>query len=229
MPIALPSNNIRVVAYTQAKDLPPAAMVTLKADQRNANIILPYILSEINAERQGRTSKENVWLVVSSYPNSRSDSVIDFIVAATNGALGKYPLFIYHARPFATLTAAFLEPRIKAITSTLSSCVPLSRVFSVFAVESVTRAFVSTWTKANGIKTADAHIKGASEYYAALLTPCDRRSFRNRSITMHPSLNFNIRRATREDIPIVAQLCYEFAAVSVSQFHHDRIPSLNHF
>lgn len=217
MPIAVSTNNIDIVTYTKAGDIPNVVVDLLQADDRNANIILPFILEKRTAERQGHAAVGNLWLVVSTYPDSRSDPVIDFIVAATNGALGEYPIFIYHTRPLVAFGPAYLGPRMKVITQTLVARLPYSRVFSVFAVEPVTRAFVSTWTKTTGINVADAHIKDAAEYYSALLTPCDRRSFRNRSVTMHPIWNFNVRRATREDIPIVARLCYEFAQGSVSR------------
>jgi hypothetical protein len=217
MPIAVPSNNISVATYTRAVDIPERITTLLASDQRNTNIIYPFIVKTRDSEEQGHVVQGNLWLVFSSYPNSRSDPVVDFIVAVTTGPLGDYPAFIYHARPLAALTPSFLDSRVKAIADTLAQRISHRRLFSVFAVEPVTRAFVAAWTARTGIQIADAHVKKAAEYYAALLSFCDRRSFRYRSMTMHPYLAYDIRRAVEEDIPIVARLCYEFAQGSVSR------------
>jgi hypothetical protein len=218
MPVPLSTNNITCQAYKQASDIPSQYLDLLASDAQKSNIIYPYIEKMRAQESEGRVTNDNLWLVFLSYADPTSNPTVDFIVTVTEGLLGAYPIFIYHARPFSSLSSAFVTPRVRAIALELFRRVPVPRVFSVFAAEPVTRAFASAWTERTGVNIENTDGKISAEYYAALLTFCDRRSFRDRQMSVHASLGFNIRRADPSDLLAVAELCYGFAASSVSHF-----------
>jgi hypothetical protein len=197
-----------------ALELPNEVIRLLTDDQQNSNIILPYILKARASEREGQAIGNNLW-IVSYTTQATGESVVDFVTAITDGPISTYPIFIYHARTLATLTPAFLEPRMtELVQALLNAGVSIERVFSVFAVEPVTHAFVDEWRSITGV-CIDPEYKGGV-YYAAYLSYCDRRSFRPRAMTIDPNLAYAIRLATMDDLDIVASLCHGFASGSVS-------------
>jgi hypothetical protein len=107
---------------------------------------------------------------------------------------------------------------MEVVARELSSHVSPQRVFSVFAAEPVTRAFANAWRDITGVGIARGRDESetAAEYYAALLTYCDKESFKDRRLTINPNLQYDIRPACMADLPVVADLCYGFAALSVS-------------
>lgn len=201
--------------YTTATSIPQDVVDYLEHDAQNSNILLPHLLKTRNLEAQGIYG-ENAWIVSTSYPDSLSQPVIDFVLSCTTGSLGNYPIFIYHAQSLATLNPSYLIPRMLSLAERLGEAVPTARVFSVFAVEPVARAFADAWTNLKGVSVAHTDVKAnlTHEYYAALLTYCNSRSFRPRQQSTHPTYQFDMRPAVIQDIPEVAELCYGFAAES---------------
>jgi hypothetical protein len=94
----------------------------------------------------------------------------------------------------------------------LHSAVGVSRVFSVFAPDPVTEMFTDLWVDLTGVDFV------RDPYYHAIFSVCTRRTHIDRSITIHPSLKYDIRPAVESDIAKVAELCYGFALGSVSHF-----------
>jgi ribosomal protein S18 acetylase RimI-like enzyme len=214
MPGLAPARNVAVAVYRTAQDIPANVREILAGDQRAGNIILPRIQKALHDEATGVLPGSNAWFVVSSAANSFARSEVVLIAALTEGPLGTYPLFILHTQPLIEFTDHRLAALVHALAETIYSHVDIERVFSVFAAESITRAFAHAWTAMTGVQVARGEGKAPEEYYAALLTYCDRRTFRPRATTLHPTLTFDIRPARLEDVPAVAQLCYGFAEAS---------------
>lgn len=203
------------VVYTSAGSIPRDVVDHLECNAQNSNILLPQIYKARAEEARG-IFKDNLWIISTSYLDSLSPPVIDFVLACTNGPIGTYPVFIYHAQPLNYLTPAYLIPRITELANTLAESISTERVFSVFAVDPVARSFADAWMAMTGISVAQSDIKSnlTHEYYAALLTYCDPRSFRPRQQSTHPTITYDIRPAVPADIPEVAELCFGFAAES---------------
>lgn len=92
----------------------------------------------------------------------------------------------------------------------LQQAVPPERVFSVFAVETITHAFAAIWTQETGIP-----LDSEPEYYAAKFPHCTKETIRFRQTTIS-DVTYALRLATEEDIQDAAKLCFGFAAASVS-------------
>lgn len=207
-------NHSETAIFRSASGLPDHVVRHLLNDQRNSNIILPYIL---NQRKAASSTEHDVW-VVSSTTQPNGAPVLNFVAALTKGSVDFLPLFIYHGRPLEELSPTFLQDRMEEMAQALfnDAHVPVERMFSVFAAEPVTRAFVYAWTKLTGVKEDAGDEDVSSEYYAALLTYCDKQSFKRRAMTVDPDRQYTIRRATMEDLAQVSTLCHDFAALSVS-------------
>jgi hypothetical protein len=204
--------------YRKAAELPESLLELLERDARNANIVLPYILKCRANQTQEASSSGNTWFTITTV---RSDGVpeLDFLAAVTEGIIAGYPLFIYHVRSIATLSQGYLDHRMgELVYALLRVHVPIERIFSVFAVEPVTRAFSAAWTNITSVGVEIGNPSLTHEYYAACLSYCDRVSFSiaggNQS---HPQIG--IRLAQTYDLEKVAALCFQFAAESVRHLY----------
>jgi hypothetical protein len=215
MPTFVSSPHFAQVYHT-ASSIPSDVWQALAGDPVNSNILYPHLIKSRDKEAHGVVSPGDVWVAVWSYTNSYQSPSLDLLLSCTQGPIGTYPVFIYTTQPREILTEAFLAPRMIVLTDALLHAVDFRRVFSVFAVEPVTRAFVNQWTQAAGVSVAPTNTKAGvtCEYYAALLTYCDRRTFRNKKMSLHPMFHFDLRLATESDIPAIAALCHGFAAES---------------
>ena len=201
-----------VETFTSASAISDNVWEALKAKPRDSNIILPHALKSLAEEKSGELPVSNqVWIACSSY-NPRT---VDLVLSCTEGPMGSYPIFIFSTRPFASLTHEYLLPRLVALARKLREAVPIKRVYSVFAPEPITQLFASLWTEATGVE-------GYTDepYYAAKLSYCTKRSIVNRQTIVHADLVYDLRPAINDDILDVAELCYDFAAASVSYLHH---------
>jgi hypothetical protein len=205
------------VVYRNAGEIPSHVIQLMHRDARRANIILPTIIKS-RTNTQGNSSKANLW-VVSSSLCSNGDYQVDFVTAVTEGLIGSYPLFIYHARPADALTTSFLEVRMsKLAQALLDAGVTLQRVFSIFAAAPVTGSFVEAWTQLTGVHIHSDGGANSHNYYSAFLTYCDRQSLA-RIPKAESNSRYVTRIATMNDLEAVADLCFEFAATSVSPFN----------
>lgn len=214
MPIAV--NPISAASYTSASSLPRDVWKTWEADAANSNIVYPQAL-KLHLQESDTASADfgdRLWITIRSYPNSRADPTLDFVLACTRGPLGDYPVFIYSTRPLAQLTTEYVRPRMKMLVDELACRVPASRVFSIFAVQPVTESFVELWTAKTGIAVHGDSSKDWA-YYAANLTFCTKQSFVAAQRPMKAGLQWATRPAEVGDIPAVAALCHSFAADSV--------------
>ncbi|KAF9067345.1 hypothetical protein BDP27DRAFT_1403911 [Rhodocollybia butyracea] len=100
----------------------------------------------------------------------------------------------------------FLVPRLQSLMLAIQKFVPRSRVYSVFAPEPVAELFARLWSDSTGIW----HYP--EPYYAAQLSFCTQRSFKNRqATTMREGSHYNLRPAIPSDLLAVAKLCLEFS------------------
>ncbi|KZT75098.1 hypothetical protein DAEQUDRAFT_734567 [Daedalea quercina L-15889] len=197
-----------VTAYTSARDLPQEVWTALYENQRNSNVMLPY--AKKARQDPALCVGSNVWLVCStSLPGSRTTTV-DFVLSCTEGPLGSYPIFIYTPTPYTQLDAQHYVPRLRSLVQSLQESVPPERVFSVFAFDVIARTFASLWTKTTGIG-----LERDPEYYAANFTYCTKATFQSRRLAAPRDVAYyDLRRAGKDDLKHVAELCRGFAATS---------------
>ncbi|KAH7916418.1 hypothetical protein BJ138DRAFT_1108783 [Hygrophoropsis aurantiaca] len=193
-----------VQTYYSALAIPAHVWETMKLYPSTSNIILPYAEKALRAEASGTAlSGRNLWITY-----ARPGQQVEFVLSCTEGALGTYPIFIFTSIPITQIEEAYLEHPIYLLAKTLLDVVGLERVFSVFAVEPVTLKFAAVWSELTGINTY------AEPYYDATFSYCTKKSFVNRTTTIHPDLIFELCLATPDDTEAVARLCRNFAATS---------------
>ncbi|KAF5385238.1 hypothetical protein D9615_001282 [Tricholomella constricta] len=187
-----------------ASSLPCGVWNAFKSDPRNSNIIYSHALRATQAAESSANDEHlEVWIICST------GDEIDFVLSCTHHAMGEYPIFIFCARPCSDLVPSFVVPRIQLLANALHSCVDVERVYSVFALDLVSRIFADTWSHL-------AQVRYYHEpYYAAKITFCTRRTLRVRKFTTLPDVSYDMRLAVASDIPATAKLCYGFASEAV--------------
>ncbi|KAG6849398.1 hypothetical protein H0H93_008755 [Arthromyces matolae] len=197
----LPS-DISVEIFSNPKQLPRDAWELLEAHPRRANVVLPQALGAGEGfihHNNGDSSQ--LWMVCRTY------SEIEFILSATDGPMGTYPIFIFTPLPYAQLMDdEHIRPCIRSLITALGATVPWSRVYSVFSVEPVALVFADEWTRYTGIRLASDPI-----YYAAKLSHCTSKSLDRCDSATDLSRGFVLRPAKQEDIDGIGELCYLFA------------------
>ncbi|KAG6890009.1 hypothetical protein C0995_012969 [Termitomyces sp. Mi166 len=191
-------SQVTVTVYRSASSLPQTIWNAFKADPRNSNIIYSHAIKEMLNANQPMEGQ--VWIACTT------NDTLDFILSCAYHTMGAYPILIYSAHPTSTLESQFVVPRIQLLANSLLKCVDVRRVYSVFAVDMVSRLFAETWSAMTDITFYK------KPYYAAKLTFCTRQSFRARQFTVIPGISYNLRLAVSSDIPAVAMLCHGFAA-----------------
>ena len=200
-----------ISTYESATDLPPHVWDAFQASPRDSNIMYPHALRARQQEADGRPST-GIWIVCSTpHLLTRQSPSVDFVLSCTEGSLGQYPIFIFTPISPAHLDHDFIAPRLESIASALRQAVPTGRVFSVFAVDAVTIEFTSIWSRMTGVPLAPQ-----PDYYAAKGTYCTQRTFRPRSPSLFADMDYELRLARDADVAAAAELCYGFAAESVS-------------
>ena len=203
---SLDSDFATIIHYT-ARDLIHSTAAHLEARARESNIIYPHALDLKSKEEDGEPVLPNQLWITCWTKNSRGGHSLDFVLACTSHPLGDYPIFIYSQHPASSLTDAFVQPRTQALARALSGQVPPTRVFSVFALKSITDAFVGEWTALTGV----APILD-DPYYFATSSFCTRETFKR--ARQAPEPGHAIKRATMDDLEECATLCREFADTS---------------
>lgn len=168
-----------------------------------ANVILPHA-EKVSSHQEFLPGSEQLWLVYSEPATSN----IRYILSCTEGPLGKYPLFIVPIAPI-ELTPELLQGPMEAFCEGLLNEADFrrQRVFSVFSVEAVSKAFASAWEKITEIKRKDA------PYYDAFFSICTPETLvRHGPQSMDEEIE--LRLAVPQDADKISQLCQEFASTS---------------
>lgn len=168
-----------------------------------ANVILPHA-EKVSSHQEFLPDSEQLWLVYSEPTTSN----IRFILSCTEGPLGKYPLFIVPVAPI-KLTPELLQGPMEAFCEALLNEVDFrrQRVFSVFSVEPVAKAFANAWEKIAEIKCMD------KPYYDALFSMCTPETL-VRSGSQSTDEDIELRLAVPQDADKISKLCEEFADTS---------------
>jgi len=188
-------------------NIPTIVWDAFRANPTNSNIMLPHAERAKVQEFNGGPS-EGVWISCVTFSPSSAPAV-DFVLSCTANHLGAYPIFIFTTLSPAEQESDDITPRLTSLAHALLRAVPVNRVFSVFAPDSITQAFTSIWTDMTGVGL-DRH----PEYYAAKFSYCTKSSFRPRSNSLLPDVQYELRLAREEDSLAAAQLCYGFAVES---------------
>lgn len=124
--------------------------------------------------------------------------------------MGKYPVFIVPTLPIHELTPELLEDSMEEFCALLKESVGVRRVFSVFSVASVTRAFAAAWTRFTGITCIE------EPYYDATFRVCSKDTFVPASLPLPRDGDvLEMRLAVEGDAHKIAESNEEFAATSV--------------
>lgn len=187
--------------YTTASDIPQHIIDALYANGRNANVILPGLLRARSSASRDPNEFWMTWTV---------SNVVEFVVAGISNNMGTYPIFIVPTVPNERLTNDHLILPLTDIVMALYKHAGVRRVYSFFAPASICKLASRLWTELTGVASY------SEAYYAAKITFCTRRSYRNKQMTIHPEFIYTLRPAVMADLLQVATLCYEFADSSVS-------------
>ncbi|KAG1902077.1 uncharacterized protein F5891DRAFT_1217349 [Suillus fuscotomentosus] len=168
-----------------------------------ANVILPHA-EKVSSHQEFLPGSEQLWLVYSE----PATSDIRFILSCTEGPLGKYPIFIIPVAPI-QLASELLQGPMEAFCEPLLNEADFrrQRVFSVFSVEPVSRAFASAWEKIAEIKCIN------EPYYDAFFSACTPETFvRDGSQPVDEVIE--LRLAVPQDAKKIRDLCQEFSETS---------------
>ncbi|KZT05843.1 uncharacterized protein LAESUDRAFT_680336 [Laetiporus sulphureus 93-53] len=199
-----------VKTYTSANDLPAEVWQAFDAHARDSNIVYPFAKkARLHERSRGHHRGADVWLVCYSHQHGSGTPSVDFVLSCTEGPFGPYPVFIFTPIPSTKLDPHHFLPRLEVLAYTLQQAVPPERVFSVFALETITRAFAAIWMRETGIP-----LDPEPEYYAAKFTYCTKETIKFRQTTTLSDVSYQLRLATETDIQDAAKLCFGFAATS---------------
>lgn len=205
MPALVSKHAVRV--YDHASELPSAVWEAFRLREREANIMYPHALKSCH---YGAAQQQQLWMTCSPVATGSDDhSALDIVLSCTEGAMGSYPVFLFANTSSRQLSPEWLRPRLDALILRLLKHVDETRVFSVFAPETITREFAQLWTRYTGIGSY------SEPYYAAKLTYCTPTTITRRRMTIFPDLGYVPRLAEERDLRVVAELCRGFAATSV--------------
>jgi len=216
-----------VVQHDSASEYLAFAFPTLRRHEASANIVLAHALKRVSAEAAisgsqfASDSDVEAWLHsadpsaffphhnegsfwLTLWSNSSSSlPTLDLVLSCVDWTLGDYPIFLWTPHPASAASSAWLLPRIAQLAEHLRFCVPPERVYSVFGMTSLVKAFARKWTAMTGF------VVEPEPFYAAYFSYCNAATFR-RSDAPLPE-GHSLRRATLRDLEPVAQLCKEFA------------------
>ncbi|KAG1802301.1 uncharacterized protein HD556DRAFT_812868 [Suillus plorans] len=168
-----------------------------------ANVILPHA-EKVSSHQEFLSGSEQLWLVYSE----PATSDIRFILSCTEGPLGKYPIFIIPVAPI-QLASELLQGPMEAFCEALLNEADFrrQRVFSVFSVEPVSRAFASAWEKIAEIKCIN------KPYYDAFFSACTPGTLvRNGPQPVDEVIE--LRLAVPQDADKISILCENFSTTS---------------
>lgn len=222
------SGTPTVVRHDSASDFLAAVYPELCRDEKSSGIIFAHALKRLGTEAGHRFSSEadlcdwlrsrscasssnreskSFWLTVWSHRTPSAQPHLDLILSCIDWTLGKYPIFLWAPRCPEMAESTWLIPRIVKLTDTLLSSVPPERVFTVFGMTPLVKAFTKCWSDFTGFRLEKEPI------YAAFLSYCTSASFIDGDSCVLSE--HQMRLANMGDLASVAQLCKEFADDSV--------------
>ncbi|CCM04191.1 uncharacterized protein FIBRA_06357 [Fibroporia radiculosa] len=207
MPSLASTHTINV--YKSARDLPLEVWEAFHAHPRNSNIIYPHASKAKQQSRSNPNVERDTWIVCTTPGGRGRSSSLDFVLSCTEGPLDSYPIFIFTPIPISHLDPNHYRPRLRGLIHALQECVPPERVFSVFSLNPISRAFADIWTHQTGIGLDDDPI-----YYEAKLTYCTKATLTHIRPDVLQNTTYRLRLANERDVPEAAKLCHGFAAVS---------------
>jgi len=217
-----------VTLHNSATDLLSAVHPELCLKEHSSGIIFAHALERLDIETEHKVSSqtdlsdwlqshrpsgisqresESFWLTVWSHHSPAGKPTLDLVLSCLNWTLGDYPIFLWTPVGSGTIETAWLLPRVTQLANKLLSCVPPERVFTVFGMTPLVRAFVRCWSEFTGLKVEEEPV------YAANLSYCTPTTFID-SDSRIPA-GHQIRQANISDLEPVALLCKEFADESV--------------
>ncbi|KAF8530013.1 hypothetical protein BU17DRAFT_59792 [Hysterangium stoloniferum] len=202
-PIRASDLGLRLSTYTAARSLPSSVWSTLQNNERSANVILPHALISYDRDY----CHDQWWITCETTNDRNTPPCLEFILSCTTWHMGTYPIFIICTSPRGHLSLAHLAPRMAALAVELQSCVPVERVYSIFAATPIAKSFAQAWSNITGVELEK------KLYYSAQLTYCSQSTLIKNPILAN-DLAYRLRLATEQDIQKVAILCYEFASTS---------------
>ncbi|CAA7260428.1 unnamed protein product [Cyclocybe aegerita] len=195
-----------VQTFHQATKVPGFVWDSLNANQVNANHVLPVLLKCMALERSGRMSQGHLWIVNYTLAHPHAKPQVRFVLACTDGNIGKYPIFIFTPIPYAYLQYdTGIHNSMALLANELRKNQPDERTYSVFAVDIATTAWVHVWTRLTRIGAVQ------EPYYHAKVSFLTRGTFIPRDLPLPPDEAFELRPGTPQDINEIARLCYMFA------------------
>ena len=226
------SHNVIVMQHDTANCFLSFTAPFLRRHEASSNIVLAHALKRVDAQTAlsgfeftsesdvyarlssadldsytPRPSDSAFWLTVWSQSSPSCPPTLDLVLACVDWTLGDYPIFLWTPNRVSATSSAWLAPRIAELTAHLNRCVPPERVFSVFGLTSLVKAFARAWTNLTGFPVEP------EPFYAALFSQCTADTFRESDAALPEG--HSLRKATPADVEPVAQLCKEFADDSV--------------
>lgn len=224
MPGLTVQSEIRVLEHYSAEAFLAVSYPTLCKNERSSNIILAHALKHISAEAaltgcQFLTQSEvaldapssdelndSLWLTVWS-TSPQGVAHLEIALACHRAGQHELPVFVWATQPKMLSSSQWLAPRVAALADHLASCVPPTRVFSVFGMTALVRAFSKHWTSLTGFTVEP------QPFYAAYLTYCTKETLTEPNADL--PFGHVIRRGLMCDIEDIARLGKVFADDSV--------------
>ncbi|KAH6910319.1 hypothetical protein BKA70DRAFT_1272764 [Coprinopsis sp. MPI-PUGE-AT-0042] len=200
MPVATTtSSQLDLQVYLKARDVPASAIAALEKDGVQANPILPFLLK---CRSSGHQESGSIWAVV--YSNQDQSTVL-YVASCTTNALGEYPFFIFTTIPYRPLSdEAVVAADMRFLCSALDkSIIAKERIYSVFAVDLVAKAFAPYTTP-------------FYDCTGSFCTRGDLKPRRQKTILSERGLESELRQANKGDIAEIGGLCEGFAGESVT-------------
>ncbi|KAG8219582.1 hypothetical protein J3R82DRAFT_533 [Butyriboletus roseoflavus] len=218
------SSEIRVLEHHSAQDFLAVTYPTLSRHERSSNIILAHALKKVSAEAaltgfQFVTQSEvtldapssdqlsdSVWLTIWSTP-PQGIVELELVLACHRAGQHELPVFLWAAQRRMLSSPQWLAPRVTTLADHLASCVPPTRVFSVFGVTALVKAFSKCWASRTGFQVEPR------PFYSAYLTYCTQQTIIDSEVNL--PFGHLIRRGMISDIEDIAKLGKGFADDSV--------------
>ncbi|KAF8560113.1 hypothetical protein OG21DRAFT_1401566 [Imleria badia] len=218
------SSEIRVLEHYSAQAFLAVSYPTLCKHERSSNIILAHALKKVSAEAaltgcqfisqseialDAPTSDEfsdSLWLTVwSTSPQGVTE--LELVLACHRAGPHELPIFLWATQLRMLSSPQWLAPRVAALVDRLESRVPATRVFSVFGMTILVKAFGKCWTSLTGFQMEP------QPFYSAYLTYCTKATLIDSKASL--PLGHLIRRGMISDIEDIARLGKEFADDSI--------------
>ncbi|KAH0838089.1 hypothetical protein J3R83DRAFT_6333 [Lanmaoa asiatica] len=218
------SSEIRVLEHYSAQAFLAVTYPTLWKHERSSNLILAHALKKISAEAvltgcqfvaqseveldapSSDELSDSLWLTVwSTSPQGTAE--LELVLACHRAGQHELPIFLWAAQPRMLSSPQWLVPRVTALADRLASCVPPTRVFSVFGMTALVKAFSKYWTSITGFQVE------AQPFYSAYLSYCTKETIIDSKVNL--PFGHLIRRGMIPDVEDIARLAKEFADDSI--------------